>query len=320
MMKHSNRLKQWILEEFGVPAGAAYPLDDELDICWRNLSKNENAMEILMRNTDKIHWGSLSGNLGATELLYANQDKVCIKHLVSNPHPLAIRLLSENPECIRDWDALLRNPAAVSIWRQHADLAMLDGCYIPTPYLTSDLPPPWYNLGYADPRDKFADLLISKLSPQSDYLDIYAYWNENRNMKNLDHDWTTRITNRVKPGQMDELSRNRNPKIIKILERLESEDMPWDDLSSNPAAIELLERNATKVRDRRDYPYTVIDRRTIWANPAIFEEEYDYEGMRQTPRVVEAELVAVVMHPDRADAYLAAGGTLQEFGKLYGRH
>ena len=310
MLKYSNRLKPWIVERM-TPRdtdriyhayGRMYSSREHKKINYKYLSQNENAMELLMNNQDKIDWDGLSANLSATELLYANQDKISIHRLVDNPHPLAIKLLSENVDCITDWNALLRNPAAVSIWRQHADIAMLDGYCIPEQYLTSELPPPWYNMGYSDPRDKFIDLLISKFDPNSDR-NLGELWGKGNDKPRYQRDWNSRRVNRTTRRLLRELMLNRNPKLIKILEPEYPEDFYWETLSTNPIAIELLEKR------QDDY----LDWDTIWANPAIFEEEYDYEGMRQAPRADKAELLDAVMHPDRIDRFIAAGGTLREF-------
>ena len=315
-MKYSNRLKPWIAEQLTLPEIINEPRIHRMkrSINYKYLSQNENAMELLMNNQDKIDWDGLSANLSATELLYANQEKISIHRLVDNPHPLAIKLLSENVECIRDWNALLRNPAAVSIWRQNADIAMLDGYHIPEHYLTSELPSPWYNMGYSDPRDKFIDLFISKMDPDGFDFDALCDKDESTRINSRYYYWTSRTIDRITRKRACEILLNRNPKILKILEEvIYPEQLHWGLLSTNPAAIEFLEKHKESRYDN------CVCWNTIWANPAIFEEEYDYEGMRQTPRVVEAELLAAVMHPDRADAYLAAGGTLQEFGALYGR-
>ena len=318
-MKYSNRFDSWILSRFNFePEELSGDFKLDFDKAqWKNFSKNENAMEILMHNQKHINWAAISGNLGATEFLYANKENVVRKYLVSNPHPLAIELLSEpgRADCIRDWNALLRNPAAVSIWRENYKLAMLDGYQIPSIYLTTELPPPWYNMGYSDPREEFIDLLMQHLEPFDDLQEniegkareIPATADK---YDNDSFDWRFWGFRCLTQKNMDELMLNRNPKIIQILENLintgRRSRIDWNLLSANPAAIEFLKKHPDD-----------IDVDTIWANPAIFAKEYDYEGMRQAPRADKAELLAALMHPDRADAYLAAGGTLREFGAQY---
>ena len=55
-------------------------------INWNMLSKNPNAIDMLMKNQDKINWSCLSLNPNAIDLLMKNQNKIDWWWLSSNPN------------------------------------------------------------------------------------------------------------------------------------------------------------------------------------------------------------------------------------------
>jgi hypothetical protein len=78
------------------------------------------------------------------------------------------------------------------------------------------------------------------------------------------------------------------------------EKVNWQNLSANPAAIELLKENQDKIA-------------WYWLskNPAIFE--YNYSNMAKARSdVIREELVSVSLHPDRVSAWLQQGLTLAD--------
>ena len=52
---------------------------------WGSLSENPNAMDLLVRNQNKINWSALSLNPNAMDLLERNQDKIDWFNLSKNP-------------------------------------------------------------------------------------------------------------------------------------------------------------------------------------------------------------------------------------------
>jgi hypothetical protein len=48
------------------------------------LSSNENAIELLQENQDKINWSKFSANINAISLLEDNQDKINYEYLSLN--------------------------------------------------------------------------------------------------------------------------------------------------------------------------------------------------------------------------------------------
>jgi len=62
---------------------------------WNSLSKNPNAIDLLLKNPKKIVWDSLSSNCNtiAIDLLRDNPDKISWNDLSRNPNPNAIDIL-----------------------------------------------------------------------------------------------------------------------------------------------------------------------------------------------------------------------------------
>ena len=85
---------------------------DMNNINWRGLSRNPNAIDLLMSNQDKISWYNLSSNCadGAIALLTANPDKIYWDALSSNIADGAIDLLKANQDKII-WYELSHNPS-----------------------------------------------------------------------------------------------------------------------------------------------------------------------------------------------------------------
>ena len=58
--------------------------DHQANLFWRNLSANENAMEIIKKYKNFINWNSLSSNKNAIHILEQNQKKIVWVHLMKN--------------------------------------------------------------------------------------------------------------------------------------------------------------------------------------------------------------------------------------------
>jgi hypothetical protein len=82
------------------------------DISWIGLSRNDNdeALEILMRNPEKIEWIYFSSNSNdkAIELLNMNRDKINWNNFCYNPNDKIIPILLENLEEV-DWNSIYFN-------------------------------------------------------------------------------------------------------------------------------------------------------------------------------------------------------------------
>ena len=74
---------------------------------WDSLSRNPNAIDILVNNLDKVDWCGLSNNPNAIHILEKNLDNINWDVLSSNPN--AIHILENNLYKVY-WYALSRNP------------------------------------------------------------------------------------------------------------------------------------------------------------------------------------------------------------------
>ena len=90
-----------------------------LNVNWRALSKNPNAIHILEKNIDKVNWVNLSKNPNAIHILEKNIDKVCPYELSQNPN--AIHILEKNINKV-NWGILPENPNAIPILEKNRHL------------------------------------------------------------------------------------------------------------------------------------------------------------------------------------------------------
>ena len=246
---------------------------DDQKINWYMLSKNPNAIELLKANYDKISWGFLSENPNAIELLKANYDKIDWGLLSDNPNPKAIELLRKKFEIEKktskydldltkdkdkiNWQYLSRNPNAIELLREK----IKEEDDIPYDSI--------YTLNKLSYNQKIDWRLLSSNPNAIELLKVNQY--------KIDWKW---------------LSRNPNPEAIKLIKKRlkylqnlsddeyydlsESEHLNWENLSQNPAAIELLEE---KIKEEEMYEYELEDLKDFqkinWkllsSNPAIFE-------------------------------------------------
>jgi hypothetical protein len=268
-------------------------------INWRNLSGNPSAIELLEEKinrengmskeyldnldpTNKINWDLLSENPNAIELLKANPKKINWDILSKNPSDKAIELLKANPEKI-DWALLSENPSdkAIELLKANSDNI-------------------YWNLLSAN-TNPVAIELLKKVNPKK----IDWHWlsqNPNAiellkaNPENIEWPYLSQNPNAIEllKANQDEidwryLSGNVNPEAIKLIKKRlkylrklsvteyydlsESKYIDWEDLSRNPAAIELLEE---KINEEKNMPelenrYDEISWALLSANPAIFE-------------------------------------------------
>jgi hypothetical protein len=94
-----------------------------------------------------------------------------------------------------------------------------------------------------------------------------------------------KLRNWIDLEKLDWSELSRNPKAIKVLEK-NQDKINWSKLSKNSNAIELLEKNQDK-----------IDWQQLSENPSIFE--LDYEAMKIANQMIYEELIKEVMKPSR---------------------
>jgi hypothetical protein len=92
-------------------------------IYWPWLAYNPKALKILKKHPEKINWSALSQNPNpeAITLLKQNLEHVSWPGLCKNTNPEAIKLLRQNPEQI-NWSLLSGNPAAIELLKENPSL------------------------------------------------------------------------------------------------------------------------------------------------------------------------------------------------------
>ena len=86
---------------------------DKID--WEFISLNPSAIKIIKENLDKIDWNLLSSNRNAIELLKENPDKINWSYFSRNQNPNAIELLRENRDNI-NWTSISKNESIFRLY------------------------------------------------------------------------------------------------------------------------------------------------------------------------------------------------------------
>lgn len=224
------KLRDWIPQE-------------EMD--FTHLSQNENAIDLLEANMDKINWFSLALNAGAAHLLEANIqmfDVDCAvyfwKRLSINPS--AIRLLEQNLKHV-NWSRLSKNPAAVHLLHKYPQKI--------------DMVTVWANPNVRDilrvlpePFDKLLDRALLH--------DTKSRSNENETT------WGC-------------LASNPSPEIMAVLKKHRNK-VQWDQLSTNPSAVAVQMLDENTCRTGRIDPHTNV---LLPTTPYVFHPHNNYSNM-----------------------------------------
>ena len=290
------------------------------------LSKNPQAIYLLMQEPELIHWDMFS----------------------TNPHPLAMEIIEQNIV----YGRFVKNKMVIqcpqiysnvpSYWRLLATNSNPKALEIIEKYYTKLHCP---DLDHAEHIDFWRHLnknlnaipLLEKY-PQNIYWDVIIE-NQNPNAiylieKNLNKigDWNRFAGN---PNAVSIIEQHLhkindwyylagNPKAISILEKnLDKLDaLDWKHFTENPSAISILVqimKQQNEVKKRRennepvnpeDYPYydyfNKVEYISLSINPAIFE--LDYQGLKERCDLYRKELVEKAMHPNRMIALLDQEG------------
>lgn len=95
--------------------------DNQDKACWHHglpFKTDEQMIQLIEKNLDKIHWAGLSSNPAAIHILKANLNKICWSNLSYNL--AAIHLLEANPDKI-NWTGLSANSAAIHLLEANQD-------------------------------------------------------------------------------------------------------------------------------------------------------------------------------------------------------
>ncbi len=247
---------------------------------WDNLSSRKDIylMDLLKKNTDKINWYNLSANPTAIDIITENLDKV-------------------------DWIMLSTNPNAISILRQNMDKFFCPHfiyneniIYL----LTDDIK----TITWTEIHNKLDDLHDKYKLDKRRFINNFSHSNNKYILNLLDK----------KPDEINwcilcEANQDNAEFLIKkyidkipfgclcyskfaieyIEENIGKYDNPnyWENLSVNPDALNILEKNQDKINYFTFYAL----------NEGIFE--YDYDFIYQRTNVYKKELLEKVLNPTR---------------------
>jgi len=289
---------------------------NKFDINYTLLSKNTHpeAINILMKNKDKICWNSLSQNPSAIELLKENKDKIIYRYLESNPNPEAFKILKEkimiddkiSKEKMKytgkswivkkieinlnnqiEWFGIWSNPNSIEFIRDEKYLDKIN----------------WFSLSSNTNPDiikylekNFDKIKWTQLSGNPSAIDLL--------IKN--------------PDKIDWFNLSRNPSAIDLLlKNPDKIDLKMIYSNPNNKVYEIIKENIPNIYDFSkwyyisknegewilDYIRENIDKLNhsnidcIFSNPLIFT--YDYEMMKKNNEDFEEELIKEVMKPSR---------------------
>ena len=237
-------------------------------IDWDVLSCNPNAIDLLTANPRRINWRNLSCNKNALDLLIKNQHLIDWYSLSSNDNRRAIEMLEANRDRIY-WSQLATNPSAIYLLEERMEKFPYDDW--------------WDMLVY----NRLGLSLIHKhISAFHSYV-LRCHPDTHLSINPTDESYLS-----LPAGYMS------NPKVIDQIEQIVNQTeyhIHWDDLSSNPAAIHILQKNIDKIAWRY-----------LSDNPAIFEIDYQLMATQRS-RIIEDELLARALAPERVAKWHQAG-------------
>ena len=257
-------IKKKVLLESNLTASEYNALSENKKIDWKILSKNPNAIHLLMKNEAKIDWRALSENYNAIHLLKINKDKISIYSLLKNKN-LDITLLETILERIlydidvtKREDPLLLSQLWSDICENHSTFAIniVKQTFIEEQAIKEDVETYDYKLVSLNPKaiqflTENPDIIYwpyLSLNPKAiKLLTERAYYESTLKPEAL-----RTILNKI---YWSELS--KNPKANKLLTeratyeselepnyfRTEPNKISWSDLSKNPSVIRLLDKN-----------------------------------------------------------------------------
>lgn len=88
-------------------------------LCWINLSRNPNAIDLLRKNIDKINYYSLCDNPNSVDIFCEQPEQLCRDldwgEIVFNKHFVDILTNIENFDKRIDWISLMMNETAIDL-------------------------------------------------------------------------------------------------------------------------------------------------------------------------------------------------------------
>ena len=187
-------------------------------INWACISGNEKAISFLEKHLDKVSWYDLSSNRAAAPILEKNISKVVWSNVVENFEEMQ-HIIRANLDKLEyyEWSVLSETPAAIDIIENNMDKVV------------------WWCLSMNSAAAHILEKNLDRVK--------WAYLSRNEGAMDI-------LKKNLDKVCLPWLARNKNPAAIKLLEdnlhifsrqELDWKDI-WDDLSSNPAALPLLEK------------------------------------------------------------------------------
>jgi hypothetical protein len=285
------------------------------------LKQFEEIREIEYSNEDyfkKRHlFDSLCSNPSSQYLLQKNKEFISLYHLSKNESSWAINILKKNKDEI-EWDSLSQNSYAIDILNEYFDefktkydklYKYVDKCKIKPYHVSANTNAmhiveeylQLYLRNIEENKNKKKNFMIELNKSPHIFEDLYN--DDNYLLKNpsaisiienyyFKHNW-----------YIDWYNLSANPNAKEILEK-NSEKMNWSGLSLNPAlwAIQLLEQNQDKIDwcNLSENPSAIhliesnLDKSNLFGddlfkNPAIFE--LDYEFLYERMNIIRKELL-----------------------------
>jgi len=297
------------------------------------LSKNSEAIHLLMKNPELIDWYMLSANPSSKALEIIEENIINEQNQINTATTVFQKLQIQCERVYSEYPAFWRllatntNPKAIEIIEKYYSKL--------TPFcIDSECIDFWCDLS----RNSNAVHLLEKYPRYIDWRSILknpkAVHLIEQNLDKIDEDdWPLLSGNPgavhifENPEYLDKiddwsyLSQNPEPKAIQILEK-NLDKVVWESFSKNPSAISILlqilkeEKEVKKKREnnesvnKQDYKYydyfDKIDFSRLSLNPAIFE--LDTQGLKERCDVYRKELIEKAMHPHRMIALLDQEG------------
>lgn len=285
---------------------------------YKNLCFNPNpiAMTIIEKNIDNINWNSLSANENAIELLEQNMDKVVVKSLLMNKNEKSVELLMKMEDEL-DWDSsniyrypyisrilkeklktkkkLFKKIPWETICKNTADFCLFDKHISSVDWSSLSLNPnaipileqkqhkiDWDNLSFNENAIHLLEKNPDKINWKNLGTNPNATQLINENIEKVeeaafaDLDPDAVFTNldtdicynpnaiHIIEKHLDKLNvnswamLNHNPNAIHILEKYGYEKMNWVNLSQNPNALHIFEKYHNDSSELKDQLYFYI--------------------------------------------------------------
>ena len=295
-------------------------------IYYLNSNNSENAIKYLIQNPDYIEWFSLSSNPYAVDLLVKNKDKICWKFFCKNPNPAIMDILLKNPTKI-NWEFLSSNPVAIDLLLKNQD--KINWAKLSTNPAAIEL--------LTQNKDKI-DYVSLRYNTNAyelikEYIETHFICsNQNPNSINFIQTESNKLL------YIKELSFNKNEELLQYLYKHHSQYIDWNYLNTNPVAIDILLENMDKINFYqfslnphpkavellKQYPHRIdwenfsahitdyaliaqhnpILKDFIWTNPIIF----DYKTISKYKMdKIKEELMMKTLHPSRIEKLIEMG-------------